>query len=201
MKPRNLSPTVRTNPSTGRVRLFSTTEYTEQRIRLVNGSSSRSSRDTVKPSCCIPSTTSFAIRTCRARGVFALLGRDKRGRRVSGYMKNLSKDGGFYWVYAHILLRDKQEQVVASARCAAAPVARRWRRWRRSMPRCWPPKKPRDGAGCHRRRTQGPWREIGRAAPELRAVGGQALARKKEISHQVRCREGAIEILAPGSGQ
>ncbi len=35
------------------------------------------------------------------------------GEEFSGYMKNLSKDGGFYWVYAHILpLRDKQEQVV-----------------------------------------------------------------------------------------
>ena len=35
------------------------------------------------------------------------------GEEFSGYIKNLSKDGGFYWVYAHILpLRDKQEKIV-----------------------------------------------------------------------------------------
>lgn len=34
------------------------------------------------------------------------------GRRWSGYVKNLRKDGGFYWVYATVIPKVRQGQIV-----------------------------------------------------------------------------------------
>ncbi len=48
-----------------------------------------------------------------------------QGRRWSGYVKNLRKDGGFYWVYATVIPKVRDGQVVGHTSVRRQPSRRR----------------------------------------------------------------------------
>jgi aerotaxis receptor len=49
----------------------------------------------------------------------------EQGRRWSGYVKNLRKDGGFYWVYATVIPKVRRGEVVGYTSVRRQPSRRR----------------------------------------------------------------------------
>lgn len=49
----------------------------------------------------------------------------REGRRWNGYVKNLRKDGGFYWVYATVIPKERNGQIIAYTSVRREPSRRR----------------------------------------------------------------------------
>jgi PAS domain S-box-containing protein len=73
------------------------------------------------------------------RGVFKLLWDTIAiQHEIFAYVKNMSMDGSFYWVYANVTPSlDMQGQVEGFFLCVANPGHRRYGSWKTFIGRCW----------------------------------------------------------------
>jgi len=101
-----------------------------------------------KRNCWGLSTTLSVTPTC-ARRLCPGLEPDQGEKEFFGFVKNMAKDGSFYWVFTHITPSyDERGKMVGYLSCGANPMPAFFQPWTVSTSRCW---RSKNGPGRRRR--------------------------------------------------